>query len=317
MKDETLLIAGAIGVGVYLLQDSFKGINKAVEGLGTGISGIGSGVSTAFEGTGSGISTATQGLGQGIADLGAVTSPLSLLKTYMDQQSSNMVAYDTLYRKALEGAMPQIQQRVTAEEGTKALKADNSYLKQESVTTRTATYTAAQGSANVALIPERTERYTQYGTSIGEWLSKMFLPTTSDIQARRSNLSSFLRGVGGSIKSVFMGSPTTLPPARSPAPSSGATVYGSTNTKVGSTKFESLANDILHGPQSVMGSSGSSGSVTKSSSIRTPLGSATTRATGAATAAISAKASTTTLSYGSSGRVIGVTTLSKNASVRR
>lgn len=60
VKDDTIIMLTALGIGAYIL---YKPIQGTGQGIQTGVQGIGTGVSTAFQGVGEGLGEIGQGVG--------------------------------------------------------------------------------------------------------------------------------------------------------------------------------------------------------------------------------------------------------------
>ena len=73
-------------------------------------------------------------------------------------------------------------------------------------------YTAAQEATKAAVtanIPEAIQRQTEYGSTVGEWASKMFLPTTDVAYQRQQDLKSTISTIAQTAKNVLGISSTT------------------------------------------------------------------------------------------------------------
>jgi len=86
------------------------------------------------------------------------------------------------------------------EEIRQSSKTERFREKEETRTERTTIMEKAKQLALRENQAETQQRYIEYGTSFGEWFKKMFLPTASVAEARRSKVLNAFRIKGSSLR---------------------------------------------------------------------------------------------------------------------
>lgn len=189
MKNNTLLTIGLIGIGGYA---AYKLMNPISETVGE----VGGGIGTAFQGAGESVSDVLTG----------VTSPFSYASTYMQgqeaitkQRQANLAqiyANDTNVWAQQTG---QILAKETASSNIAKVSTEKSQSKLNLAHFNTET-TNASLNANKA---ETTARKTEYGATVGQYLSKTFMPTKEVAQDRRTAVVNTVKKAYTSVISLF------------------------------------------------------------------------------------------------------------------
>jgi len=177
-NDNLILYAGAGVLAYFLLKDSFKGLSKGVEGIGTGVSEISQGVGSPFS-----YLDTTLGSREDI-----IRSRSNIIKNLYenDQQVGNI-----------------IKDTVVSKEKTKENRATITEKKTENRSNKAAYQTEVQQSARQANKSETIQRKTEYGFGGSGFFSKTFLPTTNQAQDRREAAKSVINKGIATVKNLF------------------------------------------------------------------------------------------------------------------
>jgi hypothetical protein len=180
--DEVVTIA-ALGAAAYLVYKLSKPLSETVGGVGQGIT------------------TAVQGVGQGVSDIGeGVSAPFGVVaakaKTLKTREELKQDIYST--SPSIRFA---IEEGATYAEQTATSAAQSKKLKQQASTSIQAFNTATTEKALVNLTPETVQRKTEYGTTVGQFLEKTFMPTASVAQERRDTAATAVKSIVNTVSS--------------------------------------------------------------------------------------------------------------------
>lgn len=177
-NDNLILYAGAGVLAYFLLKDSFKGVEKATTGLGTGISEISQGIS----------------------------SPWSLIDTSLGAKETQIIERTNTVKDVYRNN-PTVKEVITntivSTEQAKQNKATVTEKRTENKADAVSFKTDTNVQARSNNFKETVDRKTEYGTSVKQFLAKTFLPTNEVAQERRDAVKSTIKGAISTVKNVL------------------------------------------------------------------------------------------------------------------
>lgn len=200
MKNNNAIILGVAVIGGGLLLAN----SKVREGLGNIFGGVG----TAVSGTGQAVSEVANTTSDVYKE---VTKPVYIVGSASDYISSQIdTQKDRSLRKEQGRIDSGIDEYIGTEEATAELKkaqttttkTDRTLRKEQTKTEVSSIKNASTVAAAKANAAEDTARKTEYGSSVGEYLKKTFLPTKEVAQERRESAANTLKSIASNVKSA-------------------------------------------------------------------------------------------------------------------
>jgi len=189
MKDDTLLTIGVIGIGAYAVYKLMKPISETVGEVGGGLG------------------TAVSGAGESVSDvLTGASSPFAYVDDYFQSKSNTQQAREKVLTDLYTYDKPTqniLSQQVQAKEQTKANLDNIGTTKSQSKLNLAYFNTETTAQSLQANKAETVARKTEYGATVGQYLSKTFMPTKQVAQERRAAVVAPIKKAVTSVISLF------------------------------------------------------------------------------------------------------------------